>query len=190
MTEAQTTCPTISYCEGASCTTRPWCQSHARPPSPCIYLCASPVHLPVCQYPWLLWQFLPKGNPVIMSWTPMTYLIKPDTCTAWRYVTWLIMCLLCVCSALYCELSAGLSCQAVSSGVAGYSCLPAERSPIPPLLCLLEVHLVRADSWQVAAEIEQVDWPASSMVRFVFFCAEERNHMMMVVGNKVVSELF
>ena len=33
----------------------------------------------------------------------MTYLIKPDTSTARRYVTWLITCLLRVCSALYYE---------------------------------------------------------------------------------------
>ena len=42
----------------------------------------------------------------------------------------------------------------------------------------------------VAAEIEQVDWPASSMVRMVFFCAEERDCMMIVVGNKEACELF
>ena len=74
----------------------------------------------------------------------MTYLIKLETCTAWRC----IMCLLRVCSAPYCELSAGLSCQAVSSGVAGYSCLPDEPSPTPLPLCPLEVCLVRAASWQ------------------------------------------
>ena len=32
MTGTQTTCPTISYCKGASRTTRPWCQSCARQP--------------------------------------------------------------------------------------------------------------------------------------------------------------
>ena len=42
----------------------------------------------------------------------------------------------------------------------------------------------------VAAEIERVDWPASSTVRMVFFCAEERDYMMMKVGNKEVCELF
>ena len=42
----------------------------------------------------------------------------------------------------------------------------------------------------VAAEIEQVNWPASSMVRMVFLCAKEEDHMMMVVGNKEVCELF
>ena len=36
----------------------------------------------------------------------------------------------------------------------------------------------------------QQDWPASSMVRIVFFYAEERDHMMMVVGNKKACELF
>ena len=60
---------------------------------------------------------------------------------------WLIMCLLRICSALYCKLSAGLSHQAVSSGVAGYSCLTDGPSPTPPLLRPLEVHLVRAASW-------------------------------------------
>ena len=62
---------------------------------------------------------------------------------------WLITCLLHACSALYCELSAGFSCQAVSSGVAGYCCLPDRPSPTPPLLRPLEVRLVRADSWRV-----------------------------------------
>ena len=52
---------------------------------------------------------------------------------AWRYVMWLITCLLRVCSALYCELSASLSCQAVSSGEAGCSCLPDGPSSTPPL---------------------------------------------------------
>ena len=80
----------------------------------------------------------------------MTYLIKPDTSTAWRYVTWLITCLLRVCSALYCEPSAGLSRQAVSSGEAGCSCLPDGPSPTPLLLCRHEVHLVRAASWHHA----------------------------------------
>ena len=42
----------------------------------------------------------------------------------------------------------------------------------------------------VVAEIEWVDWPASSMVRIVFFCGEERDHMMMVVGNMEACELF
>ena len=42
----------------------------------------------------------------------------------------------------------------------------------------------------VAAEIELVDWPASSKVRIVFFCAGERDCMMIVVGNKEVCELF
>ena len=78
----------------------------------------------------------------------MTYLIKP-ACTVQRYVTWLITCLLHVCSALYCELSVGLSCQAVSSGVAGCSCLPDGPSPTPPPLRLHEVGLVRAASWQL-----------------------------------------
>ena len=77
----------------------------------------------------------------------MTYLIKLDMCTAWRCITWLIACLLHVCSAFYCKLSASLFCQAVSSGVAGCSCLPDGPSPTPPLLCPLEVHLVRAASW-------------------------------------------
>ena len=45
-----------------------------------------------------------------------------------------------VCSALYCELSAGLSCQAVSSGEAGYSCLPVVPSPTPPLPHCMEVN--------------------------------------------------
>ena len=35
-----------------------------------------------------------------------------------------------------------------------------------------------------------MDWPASSMVRIVFFCAEERDRMMMVVGKKEACELF
>ena len=65
---------------------------------------------------------------------------------AQRYAMWLIMCLLCVCSAFYCELSASFSCQAVSSGVAGYSCSPGRPSPTPSLLCPLEVCLVRAAS--------------------------------------------
>ena len=42
----------------------------------------------------------------------------------------------------------------------------------------------------VAAEIEWVDWPASSMVRILFFYAGERDWMMMVVRNKEVCELF
>ena len=42
----------------------------------------------------------------------------------------------------------------------------------------------------VEAEIELADWPASSMVRIVFFCARERDRMMMVVGKKEVCELF
>ena len=40
------------------------------------------------------------------------------------------------------------------------------------------------------AEIELADWPASSMVRIVFFCAGEGDCMMMVVGKKEVCELF
>ena len=48
-----------------------------------------------------------------------------------------------------------------------------------------------AEKWTpVKAEIELADWPASSMVRIVFFCAGERDRMMMVVGNKEVCELF
>ena len=69
--------------------------------------------------------------------------------TAWRFVTWLITCLLCVCPAPYCKLSAGPSRQAVSSGVAGYSCLPDRPSPTPSPLRPLEVHLVRAASWHL-----------------------------------------
>ena len=88
----------------------------------------------------------------------MTYLIKL-ACTVWRYVTWLITCLLHACSALYCELSAGLSCQAVSSGVAGYGCLPDGPSSTPPLLRLHEVRLVRAASWHV---------PPDSDILYVF----------------------
>ena len=42
----------------------------------------------------------------------------------------------------------------------------------------------------MAVEIERVDWPASSMVRIVCFCAGERDRMMMVVGKKEVCELF
>ena len=42
----------------------------------------------------------------------------------------------------------------------------------------------------VEAEIELADWPASSMVRILFFCAGERDHMMMVVGNKEACEFF
>ena len=91
----------------------------------------------------------------------MTYLIKPDTSTARRYVTWLITCLLRVCSALYCELSVGLSCQVVSSGVAGCSCLPDGPSSTPSLLCLHEVRLVRAASWQKpSSTVYQESWQA------------------------------
>ena len=79
----------------------------------------------------------------------MTYLIKPDTSTARRCVTWLIMCLLRICSALYCELSVGLSCQTVSSGVAGCSCLPDGPSPTPPPLRRHAIRLVRAASWHL-----------------------------------------
>ena len=79
-------------------------------------------------------------------------------CTVWRYVTWLITCLLRACSALYCKLSAGLSCQAVSSGVAGYSCLPDGPNPTPSLLHLHEVHLVRAVSWQINIQPLDVHW--------------------------------
>ena len=77
---------------------------------------------------------------------PWLILLSQICSTARRYVMWLIMCLLCVCSALFCELSAGLSCQAVSSGVVGYSCLPDGPSSTPPSLHLHEVHLVRAAS--------------------------------------------
>ena len=59
----------------------------------------------------------------------------------------LITCLLRVCSALYCELSAGLSRQAVSSGVAGCSCLPDGPNPTPPPLRRRVIRLVRAASW-------------------------------------------
>ena len=104
----------------------------------CAYLCANTcnsfsnsrqrVNLSLCHKPqWL----------ILLSWI----LHSPEVCQ------WLITCLLHVCSALYCELSACLSCQAVSSGVAGYCCLPDRPSPTPPLLCLPEVCLVRADSW-------------------------------------------
>ena len=70
----------------------------------------------------------------------MTYLIKL-ACTVWRCVTWLITCLLRVCSVLYCKLSASLSRQAVSSGEAGCSCLLDRPSPTLPLLRPLEVRL-------------------------------------------------
>ena len=47
------------------------------------------------------------------------------------------------------------------------------------------------EAWApVVAEIEWTDWPALSMVRIVFFCAGERDCMMMVVGNKEVCKLF
>ena len=42
----------------------------------------------------------------------------------------------------------------------------------------------------VAAEIEPVDWPASSMMRMVCFCAEGRDLMVMVVGNKEAVNCF
>ena len=58
------------------------------------------------------------------------------------------MCLLRICSAFYCKLSAGLSRQAVSSGEAGCSCLPDRPSPTPPPLRRHAIHLVRAASWQ------------------------------------------
>ena len=43
-----------------------------------------------------------------------------------------------------------------------------------------------SDLTSVEAEIELADWPASSMVSIVFFCAGERDHMMIVVGKKEV----
>ena len=100
----------------------------------------------------------------------MTYLIKPDACTAWRYVMWLITCLLRVCSALYCELSAGLSCQAVSSGVAGCSCLPDGPSSTPPSLHLHEVCLVRAASWHHASKMQISDGQVQFSLVLSYIC--------------------
>ena len=109
---------------------------------PCAYLCTNAhdsfsnpcqrVNLSLCHKP------------------PWLILLSQIHSMAQRCVTWPIMCLLHVCPAFYCKLSAGLSCQAVSSGVAGYSYLPDRPSPTPLLLRPLEVHLVRAASWQQA----------------------------------------
>ena len=57
-------------------TTRPRRNSRARQPSPCAWPCTNPVRLPMRSCLQLLWQFPPKGIPVITSSTPMTYLIK------------------------------------------------------------------------------------------------------------------
>ena len=92
-----------------------------------------------------------RVNLVLCHKPPWLILLSQICSTAQRYVMWLITCLLCVCSALYCELSAGPSCQAVSSRVAGCSCLPDRPSPTPPLLHLHEVHLVRAASWHISS---------------------------------------
>jgi hypothetical protein len=42
----------------------------------------------------------------------------------------------------------------------------------------------------VIEEMEWAEWPASSMVRMVFFIAGERDLMMMVVENKEVCAFF
>ena len=137
------------------CTTGPQRQSCARQPSLCAYQCTNPACLPVanthdsfglsCQRvslslchkpPWLILLSQILHSPEVMY-------------MAWRYIMWLITCLLRVCSALYCKLSASLSRQAVSSGKAGYSCLPDGPSPTPLLLCPLEVYSVRAASWHI-----------------------------------------
>ena len=147
MVGTQTTCPTISYRKGAAMHHKTSINLvldnpalvPINAPVLCAYLCANiydpfskshqRVNLSLCHKPpWL----------ILLSWIHST---------AQRCVMWLIMCLLRICSALYCKLSASLSCQAVSSGVAGYSCLPDRLSPTPSLLCPLEVHLVRAVSW-------------------------------------------
>ena len=57
--------------------------------------------------------------------------------------------------------------------------------------CSLKQSLEIVERWTpVEAEIDLADWPASSMVSIVFFCAGERDRMMMVVGKKEVCELF
>ena len=64
-----------------------------------------------------------------------------------------------------------------------------ERPPVdfPSSECSLKQSLEIVERWTpVEAEIDLADWPASSMVRIVFFCTGERGHMMMVVGNKEV----
>ena len=76
----------------------------------------------------------------------------------------LITCLLRVCSAFYCELSVGLFRQAVSSGVAGCSCLPDGPSPTPPLLRRHAIRLVRAASWQVSSWLKHYSTPSSSVI--------------------------
>ena len=42
----------------------------------------------------------------------------------------------------------------------------------------------------VAVEIEQVNWPALSMVRIMCFDANKSDCIIMVVGNKKMCELF
>ena len=42
----------------------------------------------------------------------------------------------------------------------------------------------------VAVEIEQVNWPALSMVKIICFGAKKSDHMMIVVGNKKMCESF
>ena len=109
---------------------QPHRQFHAGNPAPCLYQVGEPLSAFSSQVP----------KPMSLHHkTPWLILLNQIQFTGQGIITWLVTCLLCVCSAIHCKPSVCLFHQHMYPDEVRCSCLPIEPSWPSPLLCFPEV---------------------------------------------------